>query len=43
MADSSDGGDGVPFEGVEICCFNLVSKLISLPRCDIRIQFWTTR
>ncbi|CAM0144861.1 unnamed protein product [Urochloa decumbens] len=22
-ADSGDGGDGVPFEGVEICCFNL--------------------
>ncbi|RCV14730.1 hypothetical protein SETIT_3G001900v2 [Setaria italica] len=21
--DSGDGGDGVPFEGVEICCFNL--------------------
>ncbi|RLN13516.1 hypothetical protein C2845_PM09G16010 [Panicum miliaceum] len=21
--DSCDGGDGVPFEGVEICCFNL--------------------
>nr|XP_025880537.1 uncharacterized protein LOC4337512 [Oryza sativa Japonica Group]BAG87139.1 unnamed protein product [Oryza sativa Japonica Group] len=21
--DSGDGGDSVPFEGVEICCFNL--------------------
>ena len=32
IADSGDGGDGVPFEGVEICCFNLVSKL---PGCNI--------
>lgn len=33
IADSGDGGDGVPFEGVEICCFNLVSKL---PGCNIK-------
>ncbi|KAF8660045.1 hypothetical protein HU200_058131 [Digitaria exilis] len=38
--DSGDGSDGVPFEGVEICCFNLVSKLL---RCNMRIQFWSTR
>jgi hypothetical protein len=35
-ADSGDGGDGVPFEGVEICCFNLVSKL---PGCNIKYEF----
>jgi hypothetical protein len=35
IADSGDGGDGVPFEGVEICCFNLVSKL---PECNIKYE-----
>ncbi|WVZ87805.1 hypothetical protein U9M48_034386 [Paspalum notatum var. saurae] len=28
--DSGDGGDGVPFEGVEICCFNLIADSLYL-------------
>lgn len=35
VADSGDGSDGVPFEGVEICCFNLVSKLLVCMRIQV--------
>jgi hypothetical protein len=41
MADSGNISEGVPFEGVEICCFNLVSQQNTSSICDMGVQFWS--